>query len=169
MTTRTAMLLLLTTLLSAREPAAAQDRIFSPRAGRKGSDLLPADRHGDWRPGVTVGVPGGIPARTALLDVTKPPFNADNSGATNAQPAILQAVAKAAPDQVVYLPEGTYRIDAGIGLGTHSRLTLRGAGPDKTILRMHAPCGVGISLGAGGADWWYADRLKLDIVGGAAK
>lgn len=134
-----------------------------------GIDLIPADRQADWRPGVTVGVPGGIPARTVLIDATKPPFNADKSGETNAQPAILQAIAKAAPDQVVYLPEGTYRIDGGLGLGTHSRLTLRGAGPDKTILRMHAACNVAISVGAGGADWWYADRLKLDLVDGARK
>jgi len=169
MTTRTAMLLILSAVFSVSGPATAQDKIFAPRAGRKGSDILPTERQADWRPGVTVGVPGGIPARTVLLDATKPPFNADNSGATNAQPAILQAIAKAAPDQGVYLPEGTYRIDGGIGLGTRSRLTLRGAGPDKTILRMHAPCGVGISLGAGGADWWYADRLKLDIVAAAAK
>ena len=38
-----------------------------------------------WKPGVTVGVPGGIPTdRKHLIDVTTAPYNADNSGATDA-------------------------------------------------------------------------------------
>ena len=159
MTMRTATLLTLLGLLCGTSHAVPD----------KAVDLLPEDRRADWRPGVTVGIPGGIPARKLLLDVTKPPFNADNTGATNAQPALLQAIAKAAPEQVVYLPEGTYRIDGGLGLGTRSRITLRGAGPDKSILKMHAGCGVGISIGAGGADWWYPDRQKFDILGGAVR
>ncbi len=165
MTLRAAMLLILAGAL----PGDAQERILAPKAARRAFDVIPEERLADWRPGVTVGVPGGIPARTALLDVTKPPFNADNSGAANAQPAILQAIAKARENQVVYLPEGLYRIDGGIGLGSRNRITIRGAGPGKTILRMHAPCNGAISIGAGGADWWYPDRLKLDIVGGAVK
>ena len=45
------------------------------------AEIIPVERLADWRPGVRVGVPGGIPMnRTHLLDVTKPPFNADNTG-----------------------------------------------------------------------------------------
>lgn len=133
---------------------------------RPGSGLIPDDRLADWRPGVTVGVPGGIPVRKALIDVTKPPFNADPTGTADAQPAILQAIAKAGPNDVVYLPAGTYRINAGIGTGAKGHFTLRGAGPDKTFIRPQAG---GISIGAGGADWWYPNRLKIDLAGGALR
>lgn len=134
----------------------------------KAIDLLPEDRRADWRPGITVGVPGGIPNRTALIDATKPPYNADPTGATNAQPALQQAISKAAENQVVYLPAGTYRLESGLSFGSRSRITLRGAGPEKTILKM-AGRGGGLSIGAGGADWWYPDRLKLDLAGGAKR
>ena len=125
-----------------------------------------ADRRTDWTPGVTVGVPGGIPGhRTTLIDVTKPPYNADNRGARDAQAAIMQAVAKAAENDVVFLPAGSYRLDKSIYLGTKSRITLRGAGPEKTLLLLHPGCNGAIGMGAGGADWWYEDRLKLKIHG----
>jgi hypothetical protein len=152
-------------LLLAWAPAGeGQDKIFSSKPKRAGSTIIPEDRLADWRPGITVGVPGGIPTdRKTLLDVTKPPFNADPTGAADAQPAISQAIEKAAPNEVVYLPAGTYRLNKGIGLGTRSRITLRGDGPDKTILRGS------ISVGGGGGDWWYPDRLKLDLAGNALK
>jgi hypothetical protein len=41
----------------------------------RAAELIPLDRRADWTPGVTVGVPGGIPAdRTHLIDVTKAPY-----------------------------------------------------------------------------------------------
>ena len=41
----------------------------------RAADLIPADRLADWTPGVTVGVPGGIPTdRTHLIDVTQVPY-----------------------------------------------------------------------------------------------
>jgi hypothetical protein len=132
--------------------------------------IIPADRLFDWKPGVTVGVPGGIPAdRTHLIDVTKAPFNADKTGAADAQPAIMQAVAQAAENDVVYLPAGTYRIDNTIHVGTKSRITLRGDGPDKTFLLPHDKCNGAISIGGGGGDWWYPDRLKFSIAGSPAR
>lgn len=118
--------------------------------------VIPDDRLADWK---LAGVPGGIPARTRLIDVTKPPFNADASGKSDAQPAIAEAIAKAGDQDVVYLPAGTYTLGRGIGVGVKSRITIRGAGPDKTILRGS------ISVGAGGADWWYENRLKVPVTG----
>src|SRR6185369_9953921 len=67
--------------------------------------IIPEDRLTDWRPGITVGVPGGIPVtRVNLIDVTKPPYSADNSGATDSEPAISKAMAAAKAQDVVYLP-----------------------------------------------------------------
>lgn len=128
--------------------------------------IIPADRLTDWQPGVTVGVPGGIPAhRTNLIDVTKAPYHADNTGAANAQPAIMQAVAKAAENAVVYLPAGKYRIDGAIHIGTKSKITIRGDGPEKTIILAYQPAGGAVDIGSGGADWWYPNRLRLNITG----
>ncbi|MBE7467373.1 MAG: hypothetical protein HS116_28200 [Planctomycetes bacterium] len=144
----------------AAPPAAAAPKIAPA--------LIPADRLADWRPGITVGVPGGIPARTNIVDVTKPPFNADATGAADAHAAIQQAVAQAKDNDVVYLPAGTYKLDRGISL--KSRITLRGAGPDKTFLMGHQPSGsiVGIVPGDGG-DWWYPHRLRFDLQGSHAR
>ena len=129
-----------------------------------GSDIIPAERLADWRLGITVGVPGGIPTdRKNLIDVTKEPYKADNTGATDAAPAIQQAMKDAKAKDVVYLPAGTYRIDSGIGV--RSNVTLRGAGPDKTILMMKGPQSTGIGIHGGGGDWWYPNRLKFDIAG----
>lgn len=130
------------------------------------AEIIPAERLADWRPGVTVGVPGGIPTnRTHLVDVTKSPYRADNTGVTDAQPAIQKAVTDAQEDDVVYLPVGTYRVDSPIALGKKSRITIRGAGPDKTvILPWHQSNGITICPADGG-DWWYPNRLRLDITG----
>lgn len=136
--------------------------------GAAAAELIPADRLADWSPGVTVGVPGGIPtSRTRLIDVTRAPYNADNTGAADAQPAIMQAIADAKDDEVVYLPAGTYRIDKGIAIaGGKSKITIRGDGPNKTLIMANNPSGSAIGIVPGdGGDWWYPNRLKLDITG----
>ena len=129
------------------------------------AEIIPAERLADWRPGVTVGVPGGIPTnRTHIVDVTKSPYRADNTGVTDAQPAIQKAITEAEEDDVVYLPAGTYRVNSAIALGKNSKITIRGAGPDKTvILPYHQSNGITICPADGG-DWWYPNRLKLDIM-----
>ena len=49
-----------------------QEKIFASKPKQAGSTIIPEDRLADWRPGITVGVPGGIPTdRKTLLDVTK--------------------------------------------------------------------------------------------------
>ena len=140
--------------------------------GATAAEILPADRLADWTPGVTVGVPGGIPTdRTHRIDVTKAPYSADNTGATDAQPAIKKAIADAKDNDVVYLPAGTYRVHAAISVyGGKSRITIRGDGPDKTIIMGYQRSGsvIGITPGDGG-DWWYPKRLKLDITGSPAR
>ena len=61
---------------------------------------------------------------------------------------------------MVYLPAGTYRVNRPISLGSKSRITLRGAGPDKTVI-MAQNQGSGVVIcPADGGDWWYPDRLE---------
>ena len=154
-------------------------RAAEPREATKaparlpGADIIPTDRLADWRPGVTVGVPGGIPTdRTNLIDVTMEPYAADNTGTADAQPAIMKAVAAAKDKDVVYLPAGTYRINTAIAVGK-SKLTIRGAGPGKTVLMAYnSGRGGAIDinfLASNGAGWWNANGLKLGITGSPAR
>ena len=126
-----------------------------------GSDIIPAGRLADWTPGVTVGVPGGIPTdRKNLIDVTKDPYKADNTGAKDASKAVAAAVAAAVKGDVVYLPAGTYRIEGGIGVGFQkSGITVRGAGMDKTTLNMIGNAGV--FIGTGENYDWPKDKCKI--------
>lgn len=116
------------------------------------AEIITAERLADWRPGVTVGVPGGIPAnRTHVVDVTRSPYRADNTEATDAQPAIQKAITEAEEDDLVHLPAGTYRVNSAIALGRRSKITIRGAGPDKTvILPYHQSNGITICPADGG-------------------
>jgi hypothetical protein len=158
-------------ILGAGVPAADRTGTETQDGGKyQGSGIIPAERLADWRPGVTVGVPGGIRTdRTHLLDVTKPPYNADNTGAADAQPAIMKAIADAKDEDVVHLPAGKYRIDKSISIaGGKSHFTLRGAGPDQAVIMAYNQSHIEITPADGG-DWWYPDRLKLDITGSPKK
>jgi hypothetical protein len=134
------------------------------------AEIIPPDRRTDWTPGVTVGVPGGIPTdRARRIDVTKAPYHADNTGGSDSQPVIQKAIADAQDNDVVYLPAGTYRIDKTVAVaGGKSRITIRGDGPDKTVIMAYNRSHLAISPADGG-DWWYPNRLKLDIAGSPKK
>ena len=135
-----------------------------------GSDIIPPDRLASWIPGVTVGVPGGIPTdRNHLLDVTKDPYNADNTGAADTQPAIMKAIADAKEKEVVYLPAGTYRVDSGIRLVSKSNITIRGAG-ESTVIEAHLATGWVISVeGSGSSGFWNAQAKGIAITDGMAR
>src|SRR5262249_11393508 len=87
------------------------------------AQIIPSNRRITW--GGNCGVPGGIPARSNIFTTFSP-------GATAAQ--INSAIASCPSNQVVYLNAGTYNI-AAINFGTHSGVTLRGAGPGQTIIK----------------------------------
>ncbi len=78
---------------------------------------------------------------TNVIDVTQPPYNADNTGVDDVTSIIQQALddAGTAGGGVVYLPAGTYRIktpaisDYCLHIKYDSTI-LRGAGPDSTFL-----------------------------------
>ena len=84
--------------------------------------LAAAGRTIDWS---RAGVTGGIPNRTTTCATLSP-------GATAA--AINGAIA-ACSNGVVVLGAGTYTLSAGLTFRGADNVTLRGAGPDRTILR----------------------------------
>jgi hypothetical protein len=60
----------------------------------------------------TIGVEGGIPPRTngaTVINITQAPYNADNTGATSCNAAILAAVTAATSNTVIYFPAGMYK------------------------------------------------------------
>lgn len=87
------------------------------------AELIPPERVTDW---TQVGVRGGIPTRTNLIDVTRSPYNADNTGQADATAAIQNAINAATSGQVVYLPDGKYLIRGSLSLVKASNITLRG-------------------------------------------
>ena len=55
--------------------------------------------------------------------VTKPPYNADNTGASDASAAINKALADCPAEEVVYLPGGKYRLTSQVN-GPHNVMNL---------------------------------------------
>jgi|GEM_PF-2654442 len=139
--------------------------VFFLAAMRVVADVIPPERMVPWIPGVTVGIPGGIPLRTNIVDVTKTPYFADKTGRTNCSAAINRAITDAgfylwASNTVIYLPSGNYKVTTPIYIAK-SDLTLRGDGLGKTLVN-----GVGntvvMEVGAGQVGNAYT------IVGGAS-
>src|SRR5215208_572654 len=92
-------------------------------AGHASAEIIQSGRRIDWA-GAT-GVPGGIPNRTTIYATLNP-------GATAAQ--INSAIAGCPSNQVVFLNAGTYNSIDTIRFGTRRGVTLRGAGPGRTII-----------------------------------
>lgn len=96
------------------------------------AELIPADRLYPWDVGTTVGVLGGVPSRTNLIDITAAPYSADNTGATDVTVKINTAITAASSNDVVYFPAGSYQIGV-IAIALKSGVTLRGAGMSNTM------------------------------------
>jgi hypothetical protein len=120
------------------------------------ADVIPAARRGMWADGA-VGVQGGIyqyrngganargaSGGFATLDVTQAPYHADNTGATNATPAVQAACDAASVGDVIYLPPGDYRFNTGVY--PKSGTTIRGAGPTQTKIYYYNTAGAAISI-----------------------
>lgn len=129
--------------------------------------LIPANAipAGDWEIGVAVGVPGGIPTtRSNFINVTDAPYNADNTGATDAQPAIQAAIDASIADgssEGVYCPAGTYRLEAPLTMGVgFSNRSFVGDGSELTIFMDYfgAPFVIGSASGTTDYGESFSDR-----------
>jgi hypothetical protein len=91
------------------------------------SSILPADRATRWQPGMMGS--GGIPARSTICATINP----GNAAADDT--ARIQAAINVCPaGEVVQLAAGTFLINDGRYLRVNKGITLRGAGPGKTIV-----------------------------------
>lgn len=94
--------------------------------------IIPDGRRVDWKPGIE----GSIPERTTIFaDVSKPPYKAVGDDTTDATQAIQDAIDACPEGQVVYVPEGVYRLTNGLTI--NKGIVLRGAGPDRTKLKFY--------------------------------
>ncbi len=118
-----------------------------------GQQVLPEDRRVEW----IVGIPGGIPTDWPVWKkVTDAPYGADPTGRRESARAFNQALADMPEGHVLFVPEGTYRLDSSIQWrGESSRRTLRGAGPGRTRLLFYwgmLEMGPGVPPGRSGLD-----------------
>jgi len=105
--------------------------VAAPSYAQLWSGILDPSRAINWGAG-NKGIAGGIPNRTTICQTLNP-------GVTFTQ--INNAIAACPSNQVVFLNAGTYTLSSGINFGSKSNVTLRGAGPDQTIVRFNAPDG----------------------------
>ena len=160
---------------SAGKTMLAAGLLVTTLAATSRAELIPANRLIDWSPGVNVGVPGGIDQylsggarqRTTLVDVTKSPYNADRTGATDAAKAIQSAIDAAPAGSVVYLPAGKYRCDSTLSISFNKDgITLRGDGA-STIIDSRA--GTGISVGCASDYSWSWPTTGNVVTAGLTK
>ena len=110
--------------------------VMSAANSSQAQTVIDASRRIDWS---AAGVTGGVPVRSATCATLNP-------GVTAAQ--INSAIAACPSGQVVKLNAGTYNFTSGIDFNARSNVTLRGAGPDQTIVNFSG----GVSCGGLGAD-----------------
>ncbi len=100
---------------------------------------LPASRVVNWS---TAGVIGGIPTRSTIYKTLQ--ASTYGNGSTDASSAINSALSSCPAGEVVLLSSGTFEIANPIKVP--SSVTLRGSGPQSTILNMTGK-GMGILFG----------------------
>lgn len=131
--------------------------------------------------------PGDVrfPASPAVLDATKPPYNAAGDGRADDTAALQRALDDAmGRGRIVYLPAGTYLVSSTLtwkkkqadGTEAWGRVWVQGEGPSRTTLKLRdaafadpkAPRAVMWCGGFGSADWFhnYVQGLTIDTGAG---
>ncbi len=132
------------------------------RAGRRPNPAGPADRLESRDPG---GIPAVATIHTTIDAAAFGTGSADATAAINSALRAAGAAASPARRQVVYLPPGTYRITRSIDLN-RSDVVLRGAGPDRTRIRLDSREPVpAIRMGV----FWPDYRPPVKVVGSVPK
>lgn len=126
-----------------------------------------------------------FPASSAVIDVTKPPYNAVGDGKADDTAALQRALDDAmGRGKIVYLPNGTYLVSSTLnyrkkqvdGSEAWGRVWVQGQGPAETVVRLKDatltdpkdPRAVLWCGGFGSADWFhnYVQGLTIDTGAG---
>jgi hypothetical protein len=109
------------------------------------AEIIPANRRMNWVPGVTVGVPGGIPNRTNIFVNVKTTvdsrYRCAGDGVTDDSLRLQAAMVACPSNQVIYVPAGTYIINQRVLVQNNQHYTLRGDGQGRTIFRLTGGAG----------------------------
>lgn len=117
------------------------------------AEIIPDNRLAPWQG--NVGVPGGIPNRTIVYKNIVSDLGADPTGVHDCAAIIQHALETCPLNQVVYIPEGKFRIGAFMyaRFARFDNRTLRGAGMGRTILKLNDGVNYFFDLGTStGAD-----------------
>src|SRR5882762_4285181 len=129
--------------------------------------IVPPERLGIW--GGNVGVPGGIPANRPIFvnvrTTTNTKYKAAGDGVTDDSAAITAAINDCPAGQVVYAPQGTYKLSSSIRIYSKGNWTLRGDGPQKTIFQG----GGGNTFSLGQVPWLSEWPATTPITGGGTQ
>ncbi len=131
---------------------------YSAIQGQISSPINPT-RTVDW---TNVGIPGGIPNRTAIFRTIDASLY--GNGTTDVTNAIQNALDSCPANKVVFLGSGTFRINGN--LQVPGNVTLRGAGPQQTILKGYGRESAMINFGSGPN---YVPADSIAITGGTNK
>jgi len=95
-------------------------------------NLISEEREIEWTPGINE----GIPARTVIFtNVKGSPYNAIGDDNVDDTEAIQNAINDCPEGQVVFLPEGDYKLTNGLSI--RKGIVIRGEGTDKTKLKFY--------------------------------
>ena len=108
------------------------------------SGLIDPSRAIDWSQS---GIPGGVPNRTTICATID--AGSFGNGSSNATTGIQSALNSCGSGQVVKLSAGTFLISGSLSIP--SNVTLRGSGPQNTILNARGTSGAVISMGPYGS------------------
>ena len=132
------------------------------------AEIIPAGRRMLWEPGVTVGVPGGIPQRTTIFvnvrTTENPAYRCAGDGMADDSARLEAALKACPPGQVVYVPAGTYRLDNRVYVYQSHNFTLRGDGQGRTAFLCKGGRG---QLLFGTHQWPHPTGEALPVTGGA--
>jgi len=130
------------------------------------SSPISSSRTIDW---TNSGIPGGIPQRAVISSTID--ANTYGNGTMDATAAIQNALNNCPANEVVLLGAGTFEIDGNIQVP--SNVTLRGSGPQKTILKGFGSGQAMISFGPGptfsGKTWIPDSVYSIPVSAGSTR
>src|SRR5262249_31703401 len=130
-----------------------------PAQAQPWSGIIDPSRAIDWS---TAGVPGGIPTNRTQCGATIAP--------TNDATVINNALAACGANQFVKLGAGTFNLSGSVNV-TVNNTTLRGSGPNQTILKWSntGSCiGWAGELGLGACNWQHWLGVQDTVLDGVA-
>jgi hypothetical protein len=135
------------------------------------AQLIPTARIYNWQPGVNVGVPGGIPIRTAMFtNIVE--AGADSNGVADASGIINACIAACPAGQYIYMPEGSFLLNNSLvfhGVNNNGgNRSLRGAGMGKTVLKCNTTSSVLAAVVIGDAQGTRPSG-SIAVTGGAVQ